>query len=1568
MPSHVVCEHCGAALPQEHVESRLMQADLGLWPAELIAPEVVAELETGGSEVTQAVVESAVAFVPKKRHTKRGDDYYYQLYFDYMAAAETAAEGTDAVRANAVYGNGNASTNGTGTGTGTGNGNGNGHHEEGETGNGAALDLAIAETVPLTLFGESEMGNSVAVAGTSDAETAKVTSPGNYNDFEYELINDPSRLAQVAEMLAHETVLGVDTETTGLDPHISELLLLQVATADKVYIVDCRRVVPLALKPVLENPNVLKVAQNAKFEYEMLKQQCGITLTNMYDTMLAERICTAGLGREISLKQIAARYVGAVLDKSVREAFYKLAHNGDAYLAPEQLHYAARDAFIMIPIWRLQKLELKKHKLEDVADLEFRCIAAVGDLELAGVRIDVAKWRKIIEDVAVQRERTAVELSEMLQPATMQATMFGIPSINLNSSAQLMEVFGKLGVDLPDTSEATLSKFNHPAVAKLLEYRSHEKTLSAFGENVLGLINPKTGRIHPDFNQHGADTGRFSCIAGDTLISTAQGLKRMDSIQPGDLVQTSFGPREVLAAWSNGLRDVMKVTLSDGRVLRLTPDHRVLSGNGNTWRAIEDLSVGDNMFLSLRRADLDENAQAPTIEIDPGTYYSKKRVTIPKNLSVPLCELAGLITADGTFVENQSHRSMRGKRGIRFTRARYDRVLIDFGWEDDELIDLVTDYSRVLFGVPFIEKRHKTARRLQLASTQVSNALANFGLSGTAHTKKVPEAILTAPAAFQAAYLRGLFEGDGCISASGDHIGLTSANKGLLETAQTMLSFLGCHSSIRMRKDTTGFSGAPRYELGVPGGENIARFMRVVGFMSPTKRKRASEISPRSMGSVSPIRISGARLYKEAVSQGLIVGSREAVKPFVPLYKGHRQSTATLDRLIRVWGALPELEQASTYRQRDLYRLQIVAIEADGVGPVYDLTVSGLSEFLANGLVVHNCTRPNVQQIPATSDFRKCFVAAEGYKLITCDYSQAELRILAELSGDPGFVSAFQSGDDLHSLTASQMFGVPLEQVQKSQRSAAKAINFGLAYGMGPGGLAPRLGVTLDEAKELIARYFKAYPGVQQWLDKAARDAVRNGYSVTMLGRKRFYSMPDESLKKINEDEWRKQIAAIERQGKNSPIQGCVSGDTRIFEETRGYARIASMRGEVVSVWDGSRFSQAVVVYSGKKQLVKVHLWDGNYIECSPDHRFLVRPTSGSDLWRTPAEFKPQQRVVLGEAVPTWGAPLKIPAHNCNGSWNAKDTSLGQISDPADMGEWLGRLASDGTVTSSTAALMVAEHEEVLLPRLQAISAELGYVGHTIRSTESRPRRFHKLTVSSRGLAQQLRELGVKGRVPDCAWQDSRVLAGYLRGLFDGDGTVNRDGAFLVFGQRDKHLAWAREIQQALLLFGVRSRINLCADRINVRVVKKDMPLFCRNIGFMNPAKQAKAEEVAASPRNKTYGRGVRVKWVEFTDEWIDMYDVVNSETSQFMANGLVVHNCNADMTKLALIYLRSALRDWDARTVNTVHDEIVVEARADVADEVQHIVEDCMVRAGQYILKVVPIVAEAALADYWSK
>lgn len=1489
MPTRVACEHCGAVLPAEHVESRLMQADLGLWPNELLAPEAAPE---GEQEAAAHAPEARVEFVPKKRHTRRGDDYYFQLYFDYMAEAEAKQESPSSAQPGPTT-NGNAEKHGTNgvNGIGHGNGIGNGHSAEGANGNGPGLDLAITETVPLMLFGDGDMGNGASSAAVAEAEAAaaKVVSAGNYNEFEYELINDPSRLAQVAEMLAHETVLGVDTETTGLDPHTSELLLLQVATTEKVYIVDCRRLLPLALKPILENPDVVKVAQNAKFEYEMLKQQCGITLTNMYDTMLAERLCTAGLSREISLKQIAARYVGAVLDKSVREAFYKLAHNGDAYLAEEQLHYAARDAFIMIPIWRLQKQELKKHKLEAVADLEFRCIAAVGDLELAGVQIDVAKWRKIIEDVGVQREKAAVELSEMLQPATMQATMFGIPSINLNSSTQLMEVFGKLGVDLPDTSEATLSRFNHPAVAKLLEYRSFEKTLSAFGENVLGLINPKTGRIHPDFNQHGADTGRFSCTKPNVQqIPATSDFRKCFVASPGyKLITCDYSQciaedswvavdggwvrvQDHPAAVSKGVAETVLLTTGRKYQLESTGDHRILTTRG--WVPASELKKGDWVALSGKAnwepEPIDEHAWLEGFWVGDGCYNKANTIAY----------------------------FSKGGEGSRQELREY--VTSTLGREPKEFGDS--------FGVR--DQREFVAR------TRIYNK----------KDLRLPLDKVIHPASF----LCGLFDADGTADRNG--VSFSTRFIDLARDVQMALLRFGIMSTIVSSLAGRNFfpEGRVQHQVRISDMVSLENYARYIGFRFAEKRTRLE----------NTLHVKGIR------DQGnYLPVSSESVRSLGLPYKKYVFNHIHGRPYTRI--KLREIDSC----ELDLYRRyhwdQVESVVSSGRSvEVFDLLDQPEERFEAEGFVVHNC----------------------------------ELRILAELSGDPGFVDAFQSGGDLHSLTAAQMFGVPLEQVQKSQRSAAKAINFGLAYGMGPGGLAPRLGVSLDEAKELISRYFKAYPNVQQWLDKAARDAVRNGYSVTMIGRKRFYNMPDESLKKINEDEWRKQIASIERQGKNSPIQGCVEGNTRIFEESRGYVPIKSLRGEVISVWDGNRYSKAVVIYSGKKQRVRVTLRGGHYIECSPDHKFLVACNNGYNWvwkWKPITEIRAQNRVVLGNPIGEWHLPLDVPIAVTGSAHNANSASISAIHSPSQMGEWLGRLASDGSIAKNNAIrMLVAEHEESILPQLAGITGQMGSVGHSVRVTATQPHRLHALTICSKSLSDQMRTTGIKEHVPAFVWRDSTLLASYLRGLFDGDGTVRPDGALLVFGEGDKHFDWAREVQEALLLFGIRSRINVYTNknhRINLRVLKRDMPLFCDRIGFINPVKQQKAEQIRSERWERVspqYGMAMLVESIEITDEYVDMYDVVNSETSRFMANGMVVHNCNADMTKLALIYLRNALKDWDARTVNTVHDEIVVEAREDVAEEVQHIVEECMVRAGQDILKVVPVVAEASLADYWSK
>jgi DNA polymerase-1 len=138
--------------------------------------------------------------------------------------------------------------------------------------------------------------------------------------------------------------------------------------------------------------------------------------------MLAERLLTAGLGRANSLEDVARKYQNVILDKSTRELFIGTRPGDDRYLAPRALTYAALDALIMFGIWRQQAAALKKERMTAVADLEFACLPAVAEMELAGVRVDPAAWRRILVGVAIERDRAAEELTTLLAPASRPST------------------------------------------------------------------------------------------------------------------------------------------------------------------------------------------------------------------------------------------------------------------------------------------------------------------------------------------------------------------------------------------------------------------------------------------------------------------------------------------------------------------------------------------------------------------------------------------------------------------------------------------------------------------------------------------------------------------------------------------------------------------------------------------------------------------------------------------------------------------------------------------------------------------------------------------------------------------------------------------------------------------------------------------------------------------------------------------------------------------------------------------------------------------------------------------
>jgi len=179
-------------------------------------------------------------------------------------------------------------------------------------------------------------------------------------------------------------------------------------------------------------------------------------------------------------------------------------------------------------------------------------------------------------------------------------------------------------------------------------------------------------------------------------------------------------------------------------------------------------------------------------------------------------------------------------------------------------------------------------------------------------------------------------------------------------------------------------------------------------------------------------------------------------------------------------------------------------------------------------------TNPNVQNIPIRSELgrmtRKAFIAPQGFKIVSADYSQIEIRLVAHYSQDSNLLKIFKEGKDVHTSTAAQIHGITEEEVTKQIRSTAKEVNFGIIYGLGPFGLAQRTGLTREEAKKFIEKYFEKFPGIKKYIDEAVSKAKEFGYAETLFGRRRY--LPD-----LNSNAAMMRSAA-ERIAVNMPLQG----------------------------------------------------------------------------------------------------------------------------------------------------------------------------------------------------------------------------------------------------------------------------------------------------------------------------------------------------------------------------------------------------------------------------------------------
>ncbi len=331
-------------------------------------------------------------------------------------------------------------------------------------------------------------------------------------------------------------MLAIDTETKGLDPLVDPIVLLQLGDADNQFVLDVNTVlVPDSVKEYLEGKEHLKLLANAKFDDKMMKVHLDITMSRMYDIITADKIIMNGLQDwGFGLDKLSEKYLNEVMDKETQKSFVK-----STALNERQIRYAANDVRNTFRIFSFQVPQIKKYSLEKVVKLENEACTFYADMELNGIKLDPERWMEIYKENIPILEKYMGLLDECImrddrlipfrKPVT-QGDLFNENvrkvAVNWNAPVTVLKVLQAYGIKVDSTErdvleplvyEDEVGKFfpieeEHDLVATLLNYRTYHKATTTYGKKFLEKhLHPKTGRVHPNFNQMGAETGRISC-------------------------------------------------------------------------------------------------------------------------------------------------------------------------------------------------------------------------------------------------------------------------------------------------------------------------------------------------------------------------------------------------------------------------------------------------------------------------------------------------------------------------------------------------------------------------------------------------------------------------------------------------------------------------------------------------------------------------------------------------------------------------------------------------------------------------------------------------------------------------------------------------------------------------------------------------------------------------------------------------------------------------------------------------------------------------------------------------
>ena len=466
---------------------------------------------------------------------------------------------------------------------------------------------------------------------------------------------------------------------------------------------------------------------------------------------------------------------------------------------------------------------------------------------------------------------------------------------------------------------------------------------------------------------------------------------------------------------------------------------------------------------------------------------------------------------------------------------------------------------------------------------------------------------------------------------------------------------------------------------------------------------------------------------------------------------------------------------------------------------------------------------PNLQNIPVRTEvgrkIRKGFIAEKGFELLSLDYSQIELRLVAQMSKDSNLTKAFKNNEDIHARTASLVFNKDIKDIDYDERRFAKTINFGVIYGMGSTALSRNLDISRKEAREFIEKYFKTFPSIKKYTEETLEFANENGYVKTQLGRRRY--LPELNSKQPM------LRAAAERMAVNMPLQGCLPYTTKILT-LNGYIPIGKLynfKKKPEKVWNGEKWVEYKVLNRGKAKLAEIEFKNGQILKCDVRHKVLCMNDEGY-FWKKFKNLKIKDKVCFSfpnqyEFKKPVNFKFKYVAINSNPE--CRNLVINSLT--PELWYWIGYYYGDGYMGKRDSyerydlSYFFGQKEKKRAEECIRFFRNTLKLNPRLRTIIHKPKKKVStrivVTITSQGLGKFLEKLGVKSngtahtkRLPSCIFQETlKNRKALVKGIMDSDGTYGKNSRSVP----NIHLCQRNllsDIQLLLRTLGVESKLR----------------------------------------------------------------------------------------------------------------------------------------------------------------